>query len=892
MSVMRELFGTWGLALDDDQFQDAVGSRLVELAYDLPALASGEIAAVAGDSISLLAKGRSRWNSRTWEDIRRMWPDDQRSAEWRASTFSDVLGSAPVRIQVPDLERSRGADARFALAVIACVSGALHNGSVVAATKAGEEPGGWRWPLRVGVWPTASIDQLPSLQHRRYVRASSADTGGTDWDVLLVASTLAEALAFLAGLVTRVRARVVIVAGDERGIGPEALGASVAAVRVLVDARVCIVARTATLQSNARSVARSFDPWLRALIDEVGHNVPLDRAVFEASRTTQGSEPPLISGEVEFLDGTPSSVQLRKLGEKMTSVGAAIDGLPRPERLPGLFRMANGGGPSDAGTIGAHLLEHADAAAWDRESDAATGTALLADAVREALAPVAEKAEARFLHAGAREIDGHLPSETYVPHLLAACSYSLDVWVGPDLGEGIALSVAFPELPDPSETHELQVVLNEPSLLGAPQIGKLRLPPTGVSGKCTFVLRIPPETERVAARIALLHRGRVLQTGILSGIVVGAGATPGPEHGLRFTVDAAPRRRLQTLGGRSRFDAAFVSNHDEAGEAQTLGVVGDRVARIKISDATLKELTDLFNATISDIAAEPDDYKTLRSSGTVSLLRNLAQHGAMLHRAIEKHSLVGPGLAQAKRVQIVTARLDGFLPLELAYLHEAPEDDAKLCKGAEKALESGKCPKSCAGASMDKLICPLGFWGLSKAIERFAHKPAHLHETSDFSLFAEPVAGRTGLARPTAALVAASAKATAHDSKAVTRVTQALKVHTKVEVAKDWVGWTRGLGGPPTKRPELLVLLPHHVSAAGDSVLELGKESSLKATLVKPKHVVGAPKPNPTARPIVLLLGCETQESALALERFPSAFADNGAVMIIATIATDRKSVV
>src|SRR5262249_39620382 len=153
-------------------------------------------------------------------------------------------------------------------------------------------------------------------------------------------------------------------------------------------------------------------------------------------------------------------------------------------------------------------------------------------------------------------------------------------------------------------------------------------------------------------------------------------------------------------------------------------------------------------------------YESLRSPSSVKLLCDLAQHGARLHESIHNHNEVSEHLAEEPRLQIITARYDGFLPLELAYRYEAPDDDAELCPGSEAALEQGACPASCGvERGTSRRLCPLGFWCTWKTIERFAHRAEFIDENADYSLLAEPIGGRPTLPHPSACVVAASAKA-------------------------------------------------------------------------------------------------------------------------------------
>lgn len=865
---MRELFGSWGARLDDDSFAAAVAARLVELGYvksDTERFASLD-AALAG-----LAAGIGTFRFGDWASVR---------ARWASGSAPDALATAWKRIQntrpvvlAPDLELARGVDASFAIAVLDDIARRSTDARSVVAklTPSGETIREWRWPLRVGVLPEVNAPEIAqALAPLEFVTVSPALEGARDWDILYLPVSLASAIT-LADL-GRVRARVVFTCGNEAGIDLGAVPASLSLLRTLVGAHAVVL---------GGEPLDDVGSTLRNVLDGVAHDVRFDEAIFEVLR--DGDRPPLFLSDLRFLDSTRASIRLDRIGDRLTSVGPDVVDVPLPRTLPGLRHVANGGGPTNAETVGTVIKEHGARAEWGRESGAATGTAILSQLVDEALAPQAEKAEARFLQTGARPADAALdaPFETA---LRCDHTYELLVWIGPREKAALGLTVAFPTLENPHETHELTVVLNEPNLLSEPQLGKLELPPVGKTEPCRFVVHCRAKVKRIEARIAILHRGRVLQTGVLRGKILGPGEKETPTHRLSFTLDAAPRRRLQKLDERSRFDAALITNHRDDGTATTLGVVGKRVARIKLESDTLNSLVTCFNTAISEIADRPTDFKKLRSKGTLGLLRELAQHGARLHEVIEKHSLVGPALAKADRLQIVTARVDGFLPLELAYRYEAPDDDAALCKGAETALKKGECPASCGRArGTGERLCPLGFWGLSKTVERFAHVPEHVAEDSDFSLYAEPITKRERIPRPKIGVVAGSLLAIEEDKQALKRVEEAVKSKATLVSAKDWDEWVAQVG---KKHPELLVLLPHHKSEGSNSILEIGKDSQLKATLVKEKHVLGDPKPSPLTKPIVLLLGCETEDSDIAFERFPSMFAERGAAIVVGTIAT------
>ncbi|NIX24039.1 MAG: hypothetical protein GWN07_31165, partial [Actinobacteria bacterium] len=93
------------------------------------------------------------------------------------------------------------------------------------------------------------------------------------------------------------------------------------------------------------------------------------------------------------------------------------------------------------------------------------------------------------------------------------------------------------------------------------------------------------------------------------------------------------------------------------------------------------------------------------------------RHGSML-----RHSLVAEfldTLAGAGRLQVVSAQEDAFFPFEFAYDFESPHaDEVTLCPTGVQMLSNPVLEETCPGPHGATVVCPLGFWGLSKTIER------------------------------------------------------------------------------------------------------------------------------------------------------------------------------
>lgn len=430
----------------------------------------------------------------------------------------------------------------------------------------------------------------------------------------------------------------------------------------------------------------------------------------------------------------------------------------------------------------------------------------------------------------------------------------------------------FPNLTDPPKPqgHRLTVVFEEPGVEPTPrfQVRLLWLPPTGDSEPVTFELKAP-EDEASTARVTVLHANRVLQSGLLRNLV-GKGR-------LTFELDAMPRAQLEGLAHRVRFDAALVLNQDHGGTPRLTAMSGNRAAVMPLDDGRLAELTRFLNRQISTISKEPERYATLNSPGTVELLVALAQKGGALREHLFEHTDLQV-LADARRIHLTSAKAGSFFPVELLYDFDPPDDDASLCPDALAALRTGTCPGGCS-ADRRRYVCPVGFWGLSRIIERHAHHREDTRIDGDFLLHPEPVRERSPLVISGKSLLAASSKASEVKSDAVTELHAKLRRRGPATLATTWAEWKARVA---SERPTLLVLLPHHEQLQDEEVLEIGASDRLKSELVRSDHV----RPEGGPSPVVLLLGCETNLSRIAFDNFVTRFRDKGAAVVVSTIAT------
>jgi hypothetical protein len=451
--------------------------------------------------------------------------------------------------------------------------------------------------------------------------------------------------------------------------------------------------------------------------------------------------------------------------------------------------------------------------------------------------------------------------------------------------------------PEPPEGSPLllDVLFWEPQASPKPQVARLKLQPRGDTAVVAFPFRTAEDQSIFSARIAVYHQNRNLQTGLLRGRV---GKEPA---NLQFNVDAAPLPKFVGLADRASVGASIVVNDDPSGDMQAF-VFRDGVAEVsRVSDEpdisvnvdpsqgrALEELTAALGRAITRITTKPDDYSDLSKNGSRTLLLELAQHGSALLTRLRKHSQMGNQFDGVDYIQIVSAHVDAFFPVEYLYNGEAPEDDAHVCGdplagAAPGALKSGGCCGAYDNAPL-RTICPLRFWSLSKVIERHAHLPEHVSLGGQFQLRSFKVSARSRLLDPLrGAVLAVSTQANTADKNTVTNLRSALDavLRTKpVPLANDWASWVDDIA---LARPNLLILLPHHEQAGGFDLLEIGGDKR-KSVHIRPEHV-RSPQ-DPDTLPIVLLIGCQTNAAKIDLEGFVPAFQDAGAVIIVSTIAT------
>ncbi|MEA2703594.1 MAG: hypothetical protein QOD63_1539, partial [Actinomycetota bacterium] len=376
---------------------------------------------------------------------------------------------------------------------------------------------------------------------------------------------------------------------------------------------------------------------------------------------------------------------------------------------------------------------------------------------------------------------------------------------------------------------------------------------TGASSRVPFLWRIPVGVASAEARIVVLFRNRVLQTAVLSGDV-------GGELALREWVGL--RRKMGDLDDRQPFDAAVVLNHAADG---TKRLIGNAAGHASVADgADITPIADRLAAKLEGAVALKRPKKL--GTGAVKLLAELAIDGHDLFETLGENT--GGLMAGAHRIQIVRMRADWVLPLEMTYDRPAPKLTAKLCP----TFEAGAA--TCTGCPNDgsiEFVCPNGFWGLSKSIERLHLDPKDVDaDTSGFLVLFEPTRDHRNLAATSTAFAAArQVPQTAQD-----KVVAALAVGDAH--ADTWDRWQAALAAKPV---DLLVLLPHtDYTLPG---LFIGSQVELRRGQIEAPFVTGG---RADLKPMVVLFGCETAGTGKDPAGFATRFMTKGAAVVFTSL--------
>jgi len=750
------------------------------------------------------------------------------------------------------------------------IAGQMTKSSFVAMPRMGTSPE-FGWPIRLGFLGDPASHRVADalaahirtdrewLGHLLDVRFPSGPE--EPLDILLVPASLDDAVDRMAALPHGLDAASLVVLGGAGGAGSMTAEGLRGALFESLDPSAVAVTDVAEAQ---------IVPWFVELVRALSHNRTLDEAV-----PGRG----LVIAEPASLD----RMRVRR------AAMAAIESLP----------TANGGGvvalaPEEAVSFGLPTVVPRDVlldrvAADDAFFQESTGATATSRIVRRSSPRPPAQVTPRWIvgRIGHRAPDG---TETIVTSgLRRRTRYFLDFMIGAGREGWVTATEAFPDVvPRDGKRHRLRVVFQSEGQR-RPLVNYVELPPHGDSTQCRFPFRTSTGAS-YRGRIIVQFRNRVVQTAIVS-----AGLSDKPERrrsaALRIDIEAVIRPGLADLSRRRAFDMAVVHNHDESGRPVATGLSGDwarkfQMSRVEILSSAIKRLLDR-------VAAAPDTYKELTDQPTTELMYALALQGVELRRTLFPDGAparIDPE-DRTPRVQVVAADPNAFFPLEFVYDFPPPSAPT-LCKNAATALADGRCDparyhRKNADGSI-KVVCPIGFWALSRVIERHLTPDEWLPDLLgyDFALRSEPVTGRDRLGGLSSAVFACSDRVTAADATRVDGVlaTATGKASTRVTT---WDAWVKAV---KKEAPDILVLLAHTArDAVADQtalMIETGEQrlaavlGEAYVRLAKPKAIRDKPGP------LVFLLGCDTARPWLEYQSFVVRFRNNRAALVVGTVAT------
>jgi hypothetical protein len=618
-----------------------------------------------------------------------------------------------------------------------------------------------------------------------------------------------------------------------------------------------IAARYGTTNAALVDTAGDSAAWLTALLSALAGDAPLDIALDRAAAET-GASPALLRADPRLLDSTRLSAVIARVTADMAS-----DPSTGWERTPA---------DPDTGPPPTELSQPL-ARQWAR---------LLREIGHDRRREPHRVVRTRLTLPG-----GRIPSAAVRPHT----RYDFTVWVGRP-GRDTAAQEPLPaDAFTPGRSQRLRITAVQ--LHGSPppgdgQYADVELPPIGRSEKAVFTVEAGAPGSSFQVRVTVFHHNRFLQSGVLSA-TVGSGQPP------VFEVDAVVRADTEDLAARTPHDAALAIGPDARGQSLLTAVTPDAV-EIR-SPAELSRTVSALAAALRDPADRPEAYGDYRSPAYEKLLISLAQSGSALFRGLfgERVGLVprrsAEALRRARRISVLAARPGDLLPLELVYDKPlkvgGPLGTAgRLCPDAPSFSRPEDCVTGCPEHSSDSTVCPFGFWGASKVIERHAQAEEAAGLAKDFALAVGPTAGRGTVGLGTSLLTAACDRADHNEerawSTAVDRLgARAAPATTWRELAEQ-TQRLRDRGDPPG----VLLLVAHSARASqgparGTPYLVIGHDDRLSLYETLDPLLTGPSEPNP----LVLLLGCLTADHRTPLLGAQLRFLEAGAPGVVGTVA-------
>lgn len=905
---LGEQFPNWAHELNDDEFVRAVliAGLMSEkpLAWSMP---------TAGTESANSAQTAPRW---IWSERIATAAYKRSGGRPNLSGHSAIEQGIPISLLIrfnPRISWTERFEVHRAFSALSFVRGAT-----IECAKDWADSTPWRLPIAIGALQDDAVAAWFAERNRWSpphwpFQYRTVSRQFDRFPILVVNAPLAHLESLLANAPPRLKANAVII----NGIADDASGTPYentydALRRIAAQWSVAGIVLVMRKLSND-----AFAQAVHALALELTHNLAFDVAIkasFGDNAALVGNVSLLREGRVAAqlktltaqLSQLPKSAPLRmtQRSARMLSARSELAMSAPPEDVSPLATMARSDAVAVATTkLRSAMKKSAPGFGFVGESHEASALTELADTVREATSiEASETARARSVeHRSFVRANEAAPPMSVSNGFAVGERVEMRIRIGTGSDpEWQPSNAAFPEheLPKNESAHRLTVMLHEPTYIDVPQLRDISLPKSGNSDEAVFNFT-PKVAGAFEARASILHRGRVLQTALIHASIAETREALAPDAAITVVDEARVRCDWTGLYNRARFDLALVCNRDDEHVPRLTGVADDVAWSLDLGrvDAAVKRISGLLSDAASKIVDHSDG---LDQGDNPELLLKLAFSGRelflnLLHEQIRNRAAGSLDLRDdsVSHIQIVGTRIDELVPIEFIYDYplSAFEVEPAVCPKHREALERGECPSECAERrNAGEHICPMGFWGVRKVIER------HLFDGTQ--------AGRE------AALVASTEANAAHETISIrshalvgasNRVAQATlqplldslnaALPNRVAVAAQWKEWVAAV---ETHAPSWLIAFPHNDGTGAERKLEMGGQNI--RTTAFPVHDAQTTTPEASANyfvrvpgkpaPLVFLLGCDTAGALDDSGSHVDAFRRSGAAVIVSTVAT------
>lgn len=471
---------------------------------------------------------------------------------------------------------------------------------------------------------------------------------------------------------------------------------------------------------------------------------------------------------------------------------------------------------------------------------------------------------------------------------MKGAKHDILMWIGPKSKSGIASNTGIIE-PEPDEEEQQRGSMEITITMvydSTSQVRTIKLPVDRKKRSAATKLSLQDDgnTPFISADVWLQHKGRIFQYLKLGGLTLGE--PNDTDIGITLHVETLIRGIPDDTTG-SDFDLAMVKKDNKYIVFGPRGAEKTEVS-LQGTDKVVRDMNEtLFNATTMLVRSSPDSGGTswvgTEDELAMQLLRKMARFGNLLYKQLQSQGVLE---RMSDNIQFVNLDETDIVPIEYVYDKGYPMDESRLCEGFRDAgdwnaiFAGGKCSCSNKPGTKTDTLCPLGFWSLSKVIER---QPGH----RALKNAAQPSTGSPGITFTQRAMLATAPNVRGLDVSLIKSFLEETYPN-RHSLALNWNEWETEID---EESPSLLILLPHHGKPKDGHTdfLEIGRTGDeqgdkLYAGLVDKAHVTHRPH---EPGPVVLLLGCQTaQSSLLPFHTFAREFLASNASLVIATQAS------